>query len=58
MGKLLLVPRRTRATRRVYTAKTFPNVTPPANYMQIRKNRAWRVFAAPECRPGLTRPPS
>jgi hypothetical protein len=58
MGKLLLMPRRTRATRRVYTAKTYPNVTVPAGYRQIRKNRAWRVYAAPECRPGLTRPPS
>jgi hypothetical protein len=58
MGKLLLMPRRTRATRRVYTAKTFPKVAVPAGYRMIRRNRAWRVFAAPECRPGLTRPPS
>jgi hypothetical protein len=58
VGKLVLVPRRTRATRRVYTAKTYPYVAVPANYLQIRKNRAWRMFAAPECRPGLTRPPS
>jgi hypothetical protein len=49
MGRLLLVPRRTQATVRMYTARTYPLVQPPAGYVQILRNSAWRVFAAPGC---------
>ena len=49
MGKLLLLPRRTRYTKRLYTRRTYPNVTPPAGYERILRTRAWRPFAAPGC---------
>jgi hypothetical protein len=57
MGDLLLIPRRTRATKRVYSLKTYLSVSPPAGYQQILRNPAWRVFAAPGCVPPR-RPPS
>jgi len=49
MGQMLLLPRRNRATHRVYSLKTFPIVKPPAGYTQIYRNASWRVFAAPGC---------
>jgi hypothetical protein len=49
MGRMLLLPRRNRSTRRVYSRSTFPRVEPPAGYRQIYRNPSWRVFAAPAC---------
>jgi hypothetical protein len=49
MGRVLLLPRRTRSTGRVYAKRTFPKVTPPDGYRQIYRNPSWRVFAAPGC---------
>src|SRR4051794_24632534 len=49
MSKMLLLPRRNKATRRVYSLKTFPIVRPPAGYTQIYRNASWRVYAAPGC---------
>jgi hypothetical protein len=49
MSRLLLLPRRNRATRRVYSLKTFPIVSAPDGYAQIYRNRSWRVYAAANC---------
>jgi hypothetical protein len=49
MSRMLLLPRRNKATRRVYSLKTFPIVRPPAGYTQIYRNASWRVYAAPGC---------
>jgi 4-amino-4-deoxy-L-arabinose transferase-like glycosyltransferase len=49
IGRMLLLPRRNRATHRVYSLKTFPIVKPPDGYTQIYRNASWRVFAAPGC---------
>ena len=49
VGQMLLLPRRNRATHRVYSLKTFPIVEPPAGYTQIYRNASWRAFAAPVC---------
>ena len=48
MGKLLLVPRDNRMTRRFYR-EDFPKVRPPAGYATIYTNEVWRVYAAPGC---------
>jgi hypothetical protein len=50
MGDLLLVPRRTRATRRFFISDA-EIVRPPANYRQFKRTKFWRAFAAPGCRP-------
>jgi hypothetical protein len=57
MGKLLLVPRRTQYTKRLYTRRTYPDVAIPAGYKRIARNRGWRLMGPPECRP-VRRPPS
>jgi hypothetical protein len=49
MSRLLLLPRRSRSTRRIYKPATFPKVQPPDGYRQIFRNQSWRVFAAPGC---------
>ncbi|HET8758889.1 MAG TPA: hypothetical protein VFM58_22930 [Solirubrobacteraceae bacterium] len=56
MGDLLLVPRRTRATRRFFLGDVEV-VRPPATYRQFKRTRFWRAYAAPGCRPAR-RPPS
>lgn len=53
LGELLLVPRRTRLTRRVYR-ENFPRVAAPADYRPLYENASWRVWAGPDC---LTRLP-
>ena len=49
MGRMLLLPRRTRMTRRMFRNQPYPNVRVPADYRQIFRNQAWRVYAAPGC---------
>ena len=51
MGRMLLLPRRNRWTRRIYNRQTFPEVEKPAGYVRIYRNRSWRVYAAPGCAP-------
>ena len=53
-GRVLVLPRSSPVTRRFYQSN-FPHVRPPAGYVQIFANRAWRVLATPAC---ATRPPS
>ena len=55
LGDLLLLPRRSPTTRRIYGPRTTPKITPPPGWERIHRNRSWRVYAAPEC---VTRPPS
>jgi hypothetical protein len=57
LGRMLLLPRRGPTTQRIYNdrAGTFPDVTPPAGWERIHRNRSWRVYAAPGC---VTDPPS
>jgi len=52
LGRLLLVPRPGRLTRRVY-GEDLPRVAPPRDYAELYANRSWRLYAAPGC---LTRP--
>jgi hypothetical protein len=54
-GRMLLLPRRSPTTRRIYTPAEFPRARPPAGWRRIHRNRSWRVYAAPRC---ATRPPS
>jgi hypothetical protein len=49
MGRMLLLPRRGPATRRVYNARTFPTARRPHGWAKIYANRSWRVYAAPGC---------
>jgi hypothetical protein len=49
VGRMLLLPRRSRTTRRIYPPQIFPKVTPPAGWTRIYLNRSWRVYAAPGC---------
>jgi hypothetical protein len=49
MSRLLLLPRRNKATQRVYSLKTFPVIKPPGGFTQIYRNASWRVYAAPAC---------
>ncbi len=51
MGRMLVLPRRGRTTRRIYDRQTFPKVEPPASMVRIYRNRSWRVFAEPGCAP-------
>jgi hypothetical protein len=48
LGKLLLVPRRTRLTVRFYQ-QNFPRYAAPPSYRRIYQNQNWRVYAAPGC---------
>jgi hypothetical protein len=48
LGRLLLLPRRTRLTQRFYQ-QNFPTYAPPATYRRIYQNSNWRVYAAPGC---------
>jgi hypothetical protein len=48
LGRLLLVPRRTRLTRRFYGVN-FPRYAPPAWFRTLYQNRNWRVYATPGC---------
>jgi hypothetical protein len=48
LGKLLLVPRRTKLALHFYGVN-FPKYAPPASYRKLYENRTWRVFAAPGC---------
>jgi hypothetical protein len=48
LGKLLLVPRRTKLATRFYQ-QNFPRYAPPPTYTTLYKNRTWQVFAAPGC---------
>ena len=49
-SRLLLLPRRSRTTGRIYNKPgEFPTARPPDGYRQIFRNRSWRVFAAPGC---------
>ncbi len=52
MGRLFLVPRRSRLARRTFR-ENFPVFTVPAGYRRLYENESWRVWAAPGC---LTRP--
>ena len=36
-------------TRRMFDNVRYPNVRVLADYRQIFRNQAWRVYAAPEC---------
>jgi hypothetical protein len=48
LGKLLLVPRRSRLANRFYQ-KNFPKYAPPPSYRTLYQNRTWRVYSAPGC---------
>jgi hypothetical protein len=48
LGKLLLVPRRSKLANRFYQGN-FPTYAPPASYGKLYENATWRVFAAPGC---------
>ena len=48
LGKLLLVPRRSKLANRFYQ-QNFPTYAPPASYGKLYENATWRVFAAPGC---------
>jgi len=50
MADLLLVPRRTRATRRFFIGESQV-VRPRADQRQFMRTKFWRAFAAPGCRP-------
>lgn len=45
---VLLRPRRVPLMRRFYR-ENFPPVTVPQGYVEIHRNAAWRVLAAPDC---------
>jgi hypothetical protein len=53
LRKLLLVPRRTSFyARRFYRGTgTYRRVKPPPNYVEIYKNRSWKMFADRACAP-------
>jgi hypothetical protein len=48
MGRIVVLPRRSRTTTRFYQTN-FPHVRAPASYVQIYANQSWRVLAAPDC---------
>jgi hypothetical protein len=50
LGRMMLLPRRSPTTRRIYGPATFPKARPPGDWKRIYLNRSWRVYAAPECR--------
>ena len=49
LGRILVVPRRSKVTNRFYRDAFPKGVHPPANYVRIYSNRSWRVLAAPGC---------
>jgi hypothetical protein len=49
LGRMLLLPRHARSTRRIYSSRTFPKAKPPQGWHRIYRNRSWRVYAAPGC---------
>jgi hypothetical protein len=49
LGRMLVLPRRSPTTRRIYPRDTFPKVRPAAGWTRIYLNRSWRVYAAPGC---------
>jgi hypothetical protein len=49
MGRVLVLPRRGRTTRRIYSRGEFPQVEKPANMVRIYRNRSWRVYAERGC---------
>jgi hypothetical protein len=51
MGRVLLLPRRGRTTRRIYNRRTFPQVERPDGFVRIYRNRSWRVYAERGCVP-------
>jgi len=51
MGRMLVLPRRGRSTRRIYDRRTFPRVEPPEGMVRIYRNRSWRVYAERGCVP-------
>ena len=48
MGRLFLVPRRTRLPRRTFQ-ENFPEFTVPDGYRRLYQNDSWRVWADPGC---------
>jgi hypothetical protein len=48
LGKLLLVPRRTKLAKHFYQGN-FPTYAPPPSYAKLYENQTWRVYAAPGC---------
>jgi hypothetical protein len=48
LGKLLLVPRRTKLALRFYGVN-FPTYRPPVTWTKVYSNRTWQVYAAPGC---------
>jgi hypothetical protein len=48
-GRMLLLPRKGPTTRRIYGPATFPKVSVPAGWIQVYRNRSWRVYRAPGC---------
>lgn len=49
MGRVLVLPRRGRSTRRIYSRGEFPQVEKPAGMVRIYRNRSWRVYAERGC---------
>jgi hypothetical protein len=49
LGRMLLMPRRSETTRRIYTPAEFPDVTVPAGWERVYRNRSWVVWAEPGC---------
>jgi hypothetical protein len=57
-GRLLLGPRRSGPARRFYRGNIASAAQPrPPGWRTLYRNRSWRIYAAPTCRPP-TRPPS
>lgn len=48
VGRLLLLPRRSKAATRFYRA-SFPTHAAPASYRRVYENPTWQVYAAPGC---------
>ena len=49
LGRVVVVPRHSKATNRFYSG-TFPKRVPvPAGYTRVYENASWRVLAAPGC---------
>jgi hypothetical protein len=49
VGRILVIPRRSKVTNRFYRDAFPKGVHPPASYVRIYANRSWRVLAAPGC---------
>jgi hypothetical protein len=48
LGRVLVLPRRSRVTRRFYQ-ENYPRFRPPPGYVEIYRNASWRVLARPDC---------